>query len=41
MEGEKIYGQFVREMPESDTTKTWAWLRRAELKIQTELNKLQ
>lgn len=36
MEQEKKYGQFVKEMPESDTKKTWEWLRKAELKIQTE-----
>ena len=35
MEQEKKYGQFVREMPESDTEKTWEWLRKAELKIQS------
>ena len=35
---EKImYGQFVRDMPEStDQKKTWEWLRKADLKIQTE-----
>ena len=32
-----MYGQFVREMPEStDVKKTWEWLRKADLKIQTE-----
>ena len=35
MEQEKKYGQFVKEMPESDTKKTWEWLRKAELKIQS------
>ena len=33
----RMYGQFDREMPEStDEKKTWKWLRKADLKIQTE-----
>ena len=29
----RMYGQFVREMPESaDENKTWEWLRKADLK---------
>ncbi len=33
----RMYGQFVREMPESiDAKETWKWLRKADLKIQTE-----
>ena len=32
-----MYGQFIREMPEStDARETWKWLRSAGLKIQTE-----
>ena len=32
-----MYGQFVREIPEStDVKKTWEWLRKTDLKIQTE-----
>ena len=30
----RMYGQFVREMPEStDKNKTWEWLRKADRKI--------
>ena len=33
----RMYGQFVREMPQStDENKTWEWLRKADLKIHTE-----
>ena len=31
------YGQFVREMPEiTDEKETWNWLRKADLKVETE-----
>ena len=30
-----MYGQFIREMPET-TVETWHWLRKADLKIETE-----
>ena len=32
----KMYGQFVREMPETDEKETWYWLRKADLKVETE-----
>ena len=33
----KMYGQFVREMPETtDEKETWNWLRKAGLKLETE-----
>ena len=33
----KMYGQFVREMPENvDKNKTWQWLSKCDLKIGTE-----
>ena len=32
-----MYGQFVREMPETTEEKeTWKWMRKADLKVQTE-----
>ena len=32
----RMYGQFVREMPETiDEKETWYWLRKAELKVET------
>ena len=32
-----MYGQFVREMPETkDEKETWHWLRKAALKVETE-----
>ena len=32
-----MYGQFVREMPETTDQKgTWNWLRKADLKVETE-----
>ena len=32
----KMYGQFVREMPENvDKNKTWQWLSKCDLKIGT------
>ena len=32
-----MYGQFVREMPETtDEKETWYWLRKADLKVETE-----
>ena len=34
---ERMYGQFSREMPETtDKKETWYWLRKAELKVETE-----
>ena len=33
----RMYGQFVREMLETaDEKGTWKWLRKADLKVQTE-----
>ena len=33
----RMYGQFVREMPETvDKNKTWDWLIRSDLKVETE-----
>ena len=33
----KMYGQFLREMPETvDKDKTWEWTRKSDLKIETE-----
>ena len=35
--GKRMYGQFVREIPEStDAKKTWTYYRKTDLKIQTE-----
>ena len=32
-----MYGQFVREIPENvDKDKTWQWLSKCDLKIETE-----
>ena len=32
-----MYGQFVREMPErTEEKETWKWMRKADLKVQTE-----
>ena len=32
----RIYGQLVREMPETtDGKETWQWLRKADLKVET------
>ena len=32
-----MYGQFVREMPETtDEKETWKWMRQADLKVETE-----
>ena len=32
-----MYGQFVREMPETTVEKeTWSWLIKADLKVETE-----
>ena len=34
--GKNMYGQFVREMPENvDKGKTWQWLSKSDLKVQT------
>ena len=36
-ENKRMYGQFVREMPETtDEKETWCWLRKANLKVETE-----
>ena len=33
----KMYIQFVREMPETvDEKETWNWLRKADMKVETE-----
>ena len=33
----KMYGQFLREMPETvDKDKTWEWTRKSDLKVETE-----
>ena len=33
----RMYGQLVREMPETtDEKETWNWLRKADLKVETE-----
>ena len=33
----RMYGQFVREMPETaDEKETWYWLRKADLKVEIE-----
>ena len=33
-----MYGQFVREMPETMNEKeTWNWLRKADLKVETKV----
>ena len=33
-----MYGQFVREIPETtDKKETWYWLRKADLKVETEV----
>ena len=33
----RLHGQFVREIPETThVEKSWSWLRKADLKIQTE-----
>ena len=33
----RMYGQFVREMPETtDEKETWCWLRKSDLKVETE-----
>ena len=33
----RMYGQFVREMPETtDEKETWCWLRKADLNSETE-----
>ena len=33
----RMYGQFVREIPETtDEKEIWYWLRKADLKIETE-----
>ena len=35
--GKKMYGQFLREMPETvDKDKTWEWIRKSHLKVETE-----
>ena len=35
--GRKMYGQFVREMPESvDKDRTWEWMRKSDLTVETE-----
>ena len=32
-----MYAQFVRDMPETtDEKETWHWLRKADLKVETE-----
>ena len=37
MESKIIYRHFVREMPETtDEKETWHWLRKADLKVETE-----
>ena len=34
---QRMYGQFVREMPETtDGKETWNWLKTADLKLETE-----
>ena len=36
-ENKRMYGQFVREMPETtDEKETWCWLRKSDLKFETE-----
>ena len=33
----RMYGQFIREMPETmDEKRTWNWMRKADLKVETE-----
>ena len=35
--GKRLYGQFVREMAESvDKDRTWEWMRKSNLKVETE-----
>ena len=35
--GKRMYGQFVREMPENvDRERTWEWMRKSDLKVETE-----
>ena len=35
--GKRMYGQFAREMPESvDKDRTWEWMRKSDLKVETE-----
>ena len=35
--GKRMYGQFVREMPETkDEKETWYWLRKTDLKVEAE-----
>ena len=35
--GKRLHGQFLREIPETmHVEESWSWLRRADLKIQTE-----
>ena len=37
LEGKRLHGQFVREIPKTTHVKeSWSWLRKADLKIQTE-----
>ena len=37
MEGKRLHGQFVREIPETThVEEAWSWLRKANLTIQTE-----
>ena len=37
MKNKRVYGQFAREMPETtDEKETWCWLRKADLKLETE-----
>ena len=36
-EKKRMYGQYLREMPETtDEQETWYWLRKADLKVETE-----
>ena len=37
MDWEKMYGQFVREMPEQvDRERTWEWMKKSDLKVENE-----
>ena len=33
---ERLHGQFIREIPETHVEELWSWLRKTDLKIQTE-----
>ena len=37
-ENKRMYRQFIREMPKTtDEEETWSWLRKANLKVETEV----